>query len=225
MHKITIVIDGPAGAGKSSVAQAIAQELGYKYLNSGALYRAIALYLHQHHIDPLDAAAITAALPEIHITLVNHTTASDYELLLNGVSVLDQLYSVTIEKLVGTISKLGPVREKVGGVQQDLGKGGGIVADGRDMGSKVFPHAELKVFMTASPAVRAQRRHSTLPPDAGVALEELQRHIEARDEADRTRAISPLVKAPDAVELDTSHMDFNAVVEQILQLAKTRMAG
>ncbi len=212
-----IAIDGPAGAGKSTVAKAVAAKLSISYLDTGALYRALAFYLDEFSILPEEDAKLSKALFDVYVEI------SGGRVLLNGKDVSDSIRLPRIDRIASLYSALPSVREKLLSLQREQALKGALVADGRDVGTVVFPYAPVKIFLTARPEVRARRRFDELASrgldvDYGKILEEIVR----RDAADTERAISPLRKAPDAVLLDTSDLDVEQVVDRVVQIAKER---
>lgn len=207
--KIIIAIDGFSSSGKSSMARQLAKSIGYRYIDSGAMYRAVALYALDHGFitpgtDP-DVAAIVAALPDITVSFA--VTPEGQSTLLNGKDVERRIRSMAVSQCVSPVAAIPEVRHALVAMQQAMGSDKGIVMDGRDIGTTVFPTAEMKVYVNASPQTRAQRRLSELI-DKGVATsyQEVLANVIARDHLDQTRTESPLRKAPDAVELDNSNM-------------------
>lgn len=208
--KIIITIDGYSSCGKSTFAKAIAAELGYLYIDSGAMYRAVTLYcLRKGYVahGVADREKIISVLPEIKITFLLNRETGYYETLLNGEKVEREIRDRAVSDNVSAVSTIAEVRRKLVELQREIGAGGGIVMDGRDIGTVVFPEAELKIFMTATPEVRAMRRYlelvgKGLPADP----EAVKKNINERDMIDTSREISPLRKADDAVVLDNSNM-------------------
>jgi len=220
VKRIIIAIDGSSGCGKSSTAKAVARALGYTYVDSGAMYRATTLYFLDHGIDPEDSAAVSGALSGIVITFqVNdkgHTQA-----FLNGENCEDRIREMRVAKKVSTVSAVPAVRRAMVALQREMGKERGIVMDGRDIGTVVYPDAELKIFLTASLEVRGRRRQLELKQKGqDLPLADIIDNLEKRDLADSTRAVSPLRKAQDAIEIDTSDLPFDAQVEKVLNLAR-----
>ena len=202
---INIAIDGPAGAGKSTVARQLAKEMGYIYVDTGAMYRAMALCALRAGIQPADEAAVTEVCRKAEVSLEYRDGAQ--QILLNGENVTDLIRAEEVGNMASAISGYLPVREKLVELQRELAARKDVVMDGRDIGTVVFPNAEMKIFMTADPEVRARRRYDELLAKGdSVSLEEIRANIVARDKADMTRAISPLRQADDAVVLDNSHM-------------------
>ena len=208
--KITIALDGYSSTGKSTMAKALAKKIGYAYIDTGAMYRAVTLYCLDNNLidgDTVNEAALEAALPEIHITFKANDEGRS-ETYLNGVNVEQEIRSMRVSSKVSTIATLGFVRRDMVRQQQAMGRNKGIVMDGRDIGTVVFPDAEMKVFVTAAPLVRAQRRYDELRAkgDTTTTLDEVLANVTERDRIDTTRAESPLRQADDALVLDNSHM-------------------
>ncbi len=209
--RIIIAIDGFSSSGKSTFAREIAARMGYVFIDTGAMYRAVTLYALRHGaISPsgeVDAAAVERLLPEVNISFRFNPSRGASDIYIGGENVEEEIRSITVSNSVSSISSIGAVRAKLVQIQQEMGKERGIVMDGRDIGTVVFPDAELKIFLTADPAVRAMRRHAELEAKGQHhTLEEIERNIRERDHADQNREISPLRKAPDALTLDNSHM-------------------
>ncbi|MEO0539317.1 MAG: bifunctional pantoate--beta-alanine ligase/(d)CMP kinase [Cyanobacteria bacterium P01_A01_bin.105] len=223
-----IAIDGPAGAGKSTVARRIAHQLGLLYLDTGAMYRALTWFVLSQGADPADEVAVAELLPACHIKLTSQgklacqdqANPQPPEVWVNGELVTQAIRTAEVTSQVSTIAAQGAVREALVKQQQQYGVQGGIVADGRDIGTQVFPDAELKIFLTASVQERARRRQKDLLTQSlpVPALGELEQAIAARDHKDSTRAISPLRKAEEAVEMVTDDLSADAVIEQICSL-------
>ncbi len=220
-NDITVAIDGYSGVGKSSTAKAVAQELDYTYIDSGAMYRAVTLHFLRNDVTLTDAAAVAQALADTQIGFQPHDRGAGYETLLNGKNVEQEIRSMRVSNHVSPVSALPVVRQAMVALQQQLGKGRRVVMDGRDIGTKVFPQAELKIFMTADPTVRAQRRQAELREKGqAVAVSDIERNLLQRDELDSSRKESPLLKAHDAVTLDTTHLTFADQVQQIVEWAR-----
>ena len=216
---MNIAVDGPAGAGKSTIARLAAKELGFIYVDTGAMYRAIALYLLDNDTDINDEAALKSALDNININIVYENNVQHVFLNLQDVST--EIRSEKVGKMASTSSALAPVRAKLLDLQRDIAAKNDVIMDGRDIGTNILPNAELKIYLTASVDVRAERRYKELQlhgenPD----LEEIKKGIEQRDYQDMNRDIAPLKQAEDAVYLDTSDMDIPEVVDKIIQLKK-----
>lgn len=214
-----ITIDGPAGTGKSTVAHRVAQKLGFKELDTGALYRAVAAGCLSFQINPHDGQEVGEFL-RAHPLLVDLSTPSP-TYWINGKDVTPLIRSLEVTSIVSFIAANADVRKELLPIQRQIAVGSNIVCEGRDMGTTVFPEAERKFFLTASPGVRAQRRYDelrekgTLP--ASTTLEAIRLQIEKRDAIDQGRAASPLRKAPDAIEIDTSFLSLDEVVNTLLQ--------
>lgn len=211
MKKIVIAVDGFSSCGKSTMAKALAKELKYIYIDSGAMYRAVTLYSIQHGFfnnDVLNEEKLKASLDDIKISFkLNHDTQQP-DTYLNGVNVEKEIRQMEVSNKVSIVSALKFVREKMVCLQQEMGKTKGIVMDGRDIGTVVFPDAELKVFVTATPEIRAERRLLELRTkgDNDTTFEEVLENINKRDYMDQHRTESPLKQAEDALVLDNSHM-------------------
>lgn len=204
--RITIAIDGFSSCGKSTMAKELARRIGYIYIDSGAMYRAVTLYcLDNNMIDNgvIACDRLAQAIDNINITFATHPTTGRQETYLNGVCVEQQIRTMRVSSSVSLVSQIDFVRHSLVAQQRAMGENKGIVMDGRDIGTAVFPDAELKIFVTASARVRAERRCAEMQ-DANI--DEVERNIAMRDEMDMNRAISPLRKAHDAIELDNSHM-------------------
>ncbi|MBX7242806.1 MAG: (d)CMP kinase [Bacteroidia bacterium] len=216
--KITIAIDGYSGCGKSTTAKGVAQKLGYLYIDSGAMYRAVTLYFLRHNI-PFDKEndQMLAALCDIHITFEVNPETRLPEVILNGEKVESSIRTPEVAANVSPVSVHPPVRHALVKLQQELGQGGGIVMDGRDIGTVVFPHAELKVFMSADVKIRALRRQAELA-DKGIIMtpDEILYNLENRDIIDSSRLEGPLKKAMDARVIDTSKITVAEQIEQVL---------
>jgi cytidylate kinase len=212
---INIAIDGPAGAGKSTIAKAVAAKKGYIYVDTGAMYRAMALFILRNGIDPEDAAAISAKCTEADITIEYRDGAQ--VVLLGGENVNDYLRTPQVSDMASRTSVNGDVRCKLVELQQQLARRQNVVMDGRDIGTVVLPDAQVKIFLTASVEVRAGRRYKEMIEKGEEAdLEAIKAQIKERDERDMNREISPLKQAEDAVLVDTSDMSIDEVVERIL---------
>ena len=207
-----IAIDGPAGAGKSTVAKRIASVLNYVYIDTGAMYRAITLRILQTAIDYQNYTAVGSLLAEVTISF-----DAEGRIFLDGTDVSDKLRSAEVNSLVSQVASLLAVRERLQGLQREIGKNGGVVLDGRDIGSAVFPDAEYKFYLDASLEERARRRLSDAKESVFVELESLMKDIARRDAADKEREHSPLVQAKDAIYIDTTGMDPERVVQTMLE--------
>ena len=210
MKKITIAIDGHSSCGKSTMAKDLAREIGYIYIDSGAMYRAVTYYCLQHDLfteDNVKLDALQAAMPDIHISFKLNEQTGRPDTYLNGTCIEGEIRGMAVSSRVSLIATIGFVREAMVALQQEMGKEKGIVMDGRDIGTTVFPDAELKIFVTASAEVRAQRRFDELRAKGDDAsYESILENVKERDRIDSSRAVSPLRKADDAIELDNSLM-------------------
>lgn len=208
--KIIIAIDGYSSCGKSTFAKAIAARLGYIFIDTGAMYRAVTLYALEHgaiHSGIVDEDAVVRLLKEIQITFRFNPERGASDIYVNGDRVEGKIRTIEVSNCVSAVSAIAEVREMLVRMQQEMGRRKGVVMDGRDIGTVVFPDAELKIFMTADPKVRAQRRYDELTAKGEqVSLAEIEENVRSRDIADQNRAISPLRKADDAVVLDNSYM-------------------
>ncbi len=221
MGKIVIAIDGFSGCGKSSTAKAVAKSLGFTYIDSGAMYRAATLHFLNHYLSPSNPHDVEKGLRTLEISFQINPDTGKQETYLNGLNVEDEIRSMRVSERVSEIATIKEVRKELVAQQQRLGKKKGVVMDGRDIGSVVFPDAELKVFMTANLETRAKRRQEELLAKGEmVDLEDIKTNLSERDRIDSSRAESPLIKMPDAVEIDTSNLTFDSQVAQIVQLAE-----
>lgn len=220
MKKIVIAIDGVSSTGKSTMAKDLAKEIGYTYIDSGAMYRAVTLYSIQHGFftgDKIDEARLEAAIKDIHISFSFNPETGRPDTYLNGVKVEREIRSMEVAGKVSPVATLGFVRRAMVAGQQEMGKSKGVIMDGRDIGTVVFPDAELKIYVTASPEVRAQRRLDELNAKGETAsFEEVLENVRTRDHIDSTRKESPLRKADDAIELDNSHLTLAEQKEWLL---------
>ena len=210
MKKITIAIDGHSSCGKSTMAKDLAREVGYVYVDTGAMYRSVTLFALRNGLftaDGINEEELRKRMPEIHIAFKFNAEAGRPDTYLNGELVEKEIRSMEVSNHVSPIATLGFVREAMVAQQQQMGKDKGVVMDGRDIGTTVFPNAELKVFVTASAEVRAQRRYDELKAKGMEAdYEEILKNVQERDYIDSHREVSPLRKADDAIELDNSNM-------------------
>ncbi|MBS4194515.1 (d)CMP kinase [Lederbergia citri] len=222
MKKISIAIDGPAAAGKSTVAKMIAEKLSYIYVDTGAMYRAITYKSIVDKVDINDDTEIERLL--LHTTIQLKPSANGQLIYLDGNDVTKQIRGEGVTNKVSKVAAIKAVREEMVFRQQMFGKDGGVVMDGRDIGTKVLPNAELKIFLLASVDIRAERRHlENLQKGFPSNLEKLKEEIMLRDKQDSEREISPLRKAEDAIEIDTSSLSIKEVAEKILTLALERI--
>ena len=210
MKTITIAIDGHSSSGKSTMAKDLAREIGYTYIDTGAMYRAVTLYALRHHLfegDTIQEAALKQALPDIQITFRPNEATGRPDTYLNGCCVEQEIRGMEVADHVSQVAALGFVREALVAKQQEMGRAKGVVMDGRDIGTVVFPDAELKFFITASPEVRAQRRMAELQAKGeSASYEEVLANIRKRDYLDTHREVGPLRQADDARVLDNSNM-------------------
>ena len=215
--RIIIAIDGHSSCGKSTFAKAIAARLGYIFIDTGAMYRAVTLYaLETGAIESCIAneQKIEAMLEDININFRFNPERGASDIYVNGDMVEGKIRTIEVSNCVSAVSSIGAVRSKLVAMQQAMGRDGGVVMDGRDIGTVVFPDAELKIYMTADPMVRAERRYKELTAKGdNVSLEEIYENVVSRDHADMTRAISPLRKAEDAIVLDNSRMSVEEQME------------
>lgn len=218
--KIVIAIDGHSSSGKSTMAKDLAKAIGYTYIDTGAMYRAVTLYALRHQLfdgDQMNEAALQEALPSLEIAFRMNAETGRPDTYLNGENVEKEIRGMEVANHVSPVAALGFVRKALVAKQQAMGKEKGIVMDGRDIGTVVFPEAELKLFVTASPEVRAQRRVDELKAKGMPAsYEEVLANVKQRDFIDSTRAESPLRQAPDALVLDNSHMSLAEQKQWIL---------
>jgi cytidylate kinase len=225
MSKIIVAIDGYSSCGKSSTAKLVAKQLNYPYIDTGAMYRAVTLYFIQNHISLTNPKEVEAALKQINITFRVHPVTGKNETYLNGANVEEEIRKMYVSQRVSEVSALAVVRYELVAIQKRMGKTKGIVMDGRDIGTVVFPEAELKIFMTADPLVRAQRRQQELISNGElVNLEEIIQNLQERDRIDTTRAESPLKQAEDAVYLDNTHLTLEEQVDVVVQLADQKIS-
>lgn len=223
MKDIIIAIDGYSSCGKSTFARAIAEKLGYTFIDTGAMYRAVTLYALRHRLTgangSVNGEALTAALPRISIRLLRDGEGGGNSVLLNGEDVTEEIRLAGVSDSVSRVSELAAVREHMVAQQRAMGQRKAVVMDGRDIGTAVFPHAELKIFMTALPEIRAQRRYLELAAKGvKTSPEEVERSIRQRDAIDENRAVSPLRKADDAVLLDNSYMSVEEQMGWVMEL-------
>lgn len=223
--KINIAIDGHSGCGKSSTAKAVANLLQYKFIDSGAMYRAVALFFIQHKIDLNNAISVSKALSEIEIDFRFNVALEKSETFLNGENVEGEIRKMYVSEKVSPVSAIKAVRDAMVSQQQAMGASKGVIMDGRDIGSVVFPAAELKIFMTATDIARATRRHLELKEQGEhVSIGEIAENFRSRDLQDTTREESPLIKVADAIEIDTSDLEFQDQVQQVLNLANSKIS-
>ena len=230
MNKITIAIDGHSSCGKSTMAKDLARQMGYVYIDTGAMYRSVTLYAMQNGmIDPqgnIDTQLLQAAMPDIHITFRYNPQRGRPDTYLNGKLVEDDIRTMQVSNHVSPIATLGFVRQAMVQQQRQMGQQGGVILDGRDIGTVVFPNAELKIFVTASPEIRAKRRYDELTAKGQtVDYQEILRNVQERDYIDSHREISPLTQAPDAIVLDNSNMTIPQQQAWLLKLTKEAVSA
>lgn len=222
--KIIITIDGWSSCGKSTLAKQLAKALGYIYVDSGAMYRAITLYFLRNHVDWTNTEAVKEALGDIHLDFVYNQKREASEMFLNGENVEYVIRDLVVAEKVSEVAAIKEVRDYAVAQQQKLGKKRGIVMDGRDIGTIVFPDAELKIFMTADNAIRVERRFKELyEKNPNVTIEEVKTNLELRDYIDSHREVSPLHQADDAIELDNTCLTEKEQFTKALKWAQERM--
>ncbi|MFY7664486.1 (d)CMP kinase [Flavobacterium sp.] len=225
--KIIIAIDGHSSTGKSTMAKQLAKELGYVYVDTGAMYRAVALFAMKHGFiksDFFDKQALINALDQLSLSFIFNETRGFAEMYLNNENVEDQIRTLEVSAQVSVVAAVSEVRRLLVAQQQKMGEEKGIVMDGRDIGTVVFPNAELKLFVTASAEIRAKRRYDELLAKGEiVSYDEIFQNVVERDRIDSSRSDSPLVKAADAIEIDNSNLSREQQFELILKLAHERI--
>lgn len=225
MKKIIITIDGWSSCGKSTLAKQMAKALNYVYVDSGAMYRAITLYFLRNHVDWTDKKEVTSALKEISLEFIFNEKSQQSEMYLNDENVEYVIRDLVVAEKVSDVAAIKEVREAAVAQQQRLSKGLGVVMDGRDIGTVVFPNADLKIFMTADNAVRVERRYKELyEKNPNITIEEVKANLEMRDYIDSHREISPLKKADDALVLDNTHCTEKEQFQKAMKWAKERGA-
>ena len=223
MKKMNIAIDGPASAGKSTIAKKVAEQLGYIYLDTGAMYRMLTYAALSNEVDLQDEEALHTLLKGIRITF---STAENemQRVFLNDEDVTDSIRSEEVTQNVSLVSSFAKVREEMVARQKSIARSGGVVMDGRDIGTVVLPDAEVKIFMTATAEERALRRYKeNIAKGMTTSLEELTEDMKRRDHLDSTRSVSPLKKAEDAIVLDSTHLEIDEVVKQILGIIEVSL--
>ena len=223
MKKMNIAIDGPASAGKSTIAKKVAEQLGYIYLDTGAMYRTLTYAALSNEVDLQDEEALHTLLKGIRITFL--TAGNEMQrVFLNDEDVTDSIRSEEVTQNVSLVSSFAKVREEIVARQKSIARSGGVVMDGRDIGTVVLPDAEVKIFMTATAEERALRRYKeNIAKGMTTSLEELTEDMKRRDHLDSTRSVSPLKKAEDAIVLDSTHLEIDEVVKQILGIIEVSL--
>jgi cytidylate kinase len=217
-----VAIDGPAGVGKSTVAKLLASRLGFLYLDTGALYRAVAWSVLKHGIDPADVEAVAALLPKLSLHM--EVTKGDVTVSMNGKDVTKELRTPAVSAGASVVSAIPAVRAWLLPVQRQIGNKGSLVAEGRDIGTKVFPSAPVKFFLEADATVRAERRHRELVAAGhGGAIDQISAELAGRDDRDRARAMAPLVAAEDAHHIDTSSLSADEVVNRMFLVVTAKL--
>lgn len=224
-EQIIIAIDGHSSCGKSTIAKALAKELGYKHIDSGAMYRAITLYFLRNNVNISNIVEVKEALDNIKLSFIHNESTKQSEICLNGEDVAHRIHDMVVAEKVSEVAAIKEVRQFAVAQQQEMGKDKGIVMDGRDIGTVVFPNAELKLFMTADMDVRAKRRFQELyEKNPNITYEEVMANIQRRDYIDSNREESPLRQAEDAVVLNNANMDRNEQLKTALGWVKERTA-
>ena len=227
MKKIVIAIDGFSSTGKSTLAKQFANKLGYVYVDTGAMYRAVTFYAMQINIitkNEFDKAKLIELLGDIELNFIFNETLGFGEIYMNGINVEKEIRSLEVSNFVSKIAEISEVRAKLVEQQQKMGEARGIVMDGRDIGTVVFPNAELKIFMTASAKTRAQRRFEELIKRGdNVSYEAILKNVQQRDHIDSTREDSPLKMTSDAIEIDNSNLSLEEQFELVYGIAKNKL--
>jgi cytidylate kinase len=224
MAKIIIAIDGYSSCGKSTLAKQLAATLGYHYIDSGAMYRAITLYFLRQNIDWRENGQVAAALTDIHLSFEYNDAANRSEIQLNGENVEMYIRDLIVAEKVSEIAAIKEVRSFAVAQQKKMGSRKGIVMDGRDIGTVVFPHAELKIFMTADPDIRVKRRFEELyATNPTISIEDVMHNLQMRDYIDSNREVSPLTQAEDAIVLDNSNLTRKEQLDQVLEWVAERV--
>ncbi len=222
--KIIIAIDGYSSCGKSTLAKQLARELNYRYIDSGAMYRAITLFFLRNHIDWTDKNQVEEALQNIDLEFHTNPSTGESEIYLNGENVEYVIRDLVVAEKVSDVAVIKEVRDFAVKQQQAMGKKKGIVMDGRDIGTTVFPDAELKIFMTADNAVRVERRFREMfAKNPNITIEEVGHNLEMRDYIDSHREVSPLTKSQDAIIIDNTHLTEEAQLQKAIELVRQKI--
>ena len=221
MRNLLITIDGPAGAGKTTVSRLLAGRLGYRYIDTGALYRGVAVAARRRTVDPQDDAALGRLLEGIDLNFL--PGEGGQRLTVGGEDITEDIRTPEISMLASAVSARPVVRAYLLKVQRELGRQKGAVFEGRDMGTVVFPEAEVKFFLSASESTRALRRFAEIQAKTGASLEEVERDMRLRDEQDSTRALAPLAPAPDAIRIDSTGLGIDQVVDLMVAHIQARL--
>lgn len=221
-HKIAVAVDGPAGAGKSSISKIVAKKLGYLYIDTGAMYRSVTWAVLHNHIDVNNQKAVEALLPELDLTM--EASDDSCKVFIAGQDVTDFIRTPQVNNAVSIVASYKGVRQYLVERQRLMAEAGGVILDGRDIGSVVLPNAELKIYLTASVEARAMRRYLEVKGTVNEqTLEEIKDSVMQRDDMDKNRKESPLIQVEDAVLVDSSEMTFDETVEHILHLVQERI--
>ena len=221
-HKIAVAVDGPAGAGKSSISKIVAKKLGYLYIDTGAMYRSVTWAVLHNHIDVNNQKAVEALLPELNLTM--EASDDSCKVFIAGQDVTDFIRTPQVNNAVSIVASYKGVRQYLVERQRLMAEAGGVILDGRDIGSVVLPNAELKIYLTASVEARAMRRYLEVKGTVNEqTLEDIKESVMQRDDMDKNRKESPLIQVEDAVLVDSSEMTFDETVEHILHLVQERI--
>ena len=221
-HKIAVAVDGPAGAGKSSISKIVAKKLGYLYIDTGAMYRSVTWAVLHNHIDVNNQTAVEALLPELDLTM--EASDDSCKVFIAGQDVTDFIRTPQVNNAVSIVASYKGVRQYLVERQRLVAEAGGVILDGRDIGSVVLPNAELKIYLTASVEARAMRRYLEVKGTVNEqTLEDIKESVMQRDDMDKNRKESPLIQVEDAVLVDSSEMTFDETVERILHLVQERI--
>ena len=221
-HKIAVAVDGPAGAGKSSISKIVAKKLGYLYIDTGAMYRSVTWAVLHNHIDVNNQKAVEALLPELNLTM--EASDDSCKVFIAGQDVTDFIRTPQVNNAVSIVASYKGVRQYLVERQRLMAEAGGVILDGRDIGSVVLPNAELKIYLTASVEARAMRRYLEVKGTVNEqTLEDIKDSVMQRDDMDKNRKESPLIQVEDAVLVDSSEMTFDETVEHILHLIQERI--